>query len=75
MTGGFTLPGFLREEPRRDNEIRYTLRYSAGIHPNYPPPNSYEDFTAILHFIDFYEAPYLIMQNIEKAREDVLAYA
>jgi len=75
MTGGFTLPGFLRDEPKRDREIRYTIRYSASIHPNFTAPNSYEDFLAILARTDFYEMPYHIMQNIENAREDVLTYA
>lgn len=75
MSEGFTLPGFLRNDPRREREIRFTLRYSASLPPVYNQPNSYENFTAILQTVDFYEMPYHIMQNIEKAREDVLSYA
>lgn len=75
MTEGFTLPGFLRNDPRKEREIWYTLKYSACFPPAYNQPNSYENFTAILQQIDFYEIPIHIMQNIEKAREDVLAYA
>ncbi len=75
MSDGFTLPGFLRNEPKRNLEIWYTLKYSACFPPIYNLPNSYENFTALLGTIDFYESPYHIMQNIERIKEGVLAYA
>jgi hypothetical protein len=75
MTEGFTLPGFLRDDPRKDREIQYTLRYSACYPPVYNLPNSWENFAAILQTIDFYEMPYHLIQNIERAKEDMLTYA
>lgn len=75
MTDGYTLPGFLRNEPRKDRQIQYTLRYSAGLLPCYNTPNSIENFMAILQNIALYEMPYHLMQNIERAKEDVFIYA
>ena len=75
MSDGFTLPGFLQDDPKRDLEIQYILRYSACFPPIYNQPNSYENLAAILGTIDFYESPYHIMQNIERIKEGVLAYA